>query len=66
MTVEVLNPDGLSKPDAYRHIAIATGSRIVFLAGQVAPSSSSTGRRTSWRRCATASAERPPRWASIR
>ena len=36
MTVEVLNPDGLVKPDMYRQVAIATGSRIVFLAGQVA------------------------------
>jgi enamine deaminase RidA (YjgF/YER057c/UK114 family) len=36
MTVEVLNPDGLVKPDVYRHVAIATGSRMVFLAGQVA------------------------------
>jgi enamine deaminase RidA (YjgF/YER057c/UK114 family) len=36
MTVEVLNPDGLVKPDAYRQVAIATGSRMVFLAGQVA------------------------------
>ena len=36
MTVVVLNPDGLVKPDMYRQVAIATGSRIVFLAGQVA------------------------------
>ncbi len=36
MTVEVLNPDGLPKPDLYRQVAVATGSRIVFLAGQVA------------------------------
>jgi enamine deaminase RidA (YjgF/YER057c/UK114 family) len=35
MTVEVVNPDGLVKPDAYRQVAIATGSRMVFLAGQV-------------------------------
>ena len=36
MTVEVLNPDGLPKPDRYRQVAIATGSRLVFIAGQVA------------------------------
>lgn len=36
MTVEVLNPEGLSKPDMYRQVAIATGSRLVFIAGQVA------------------------------
>lgn len=36
MTVEVLNPDGLPKPDAYRQVSVATGSKLVFLAGQVA------------------------------
>lgn len=36
MTVELRNPDGLPKPEVYRQSAIATGSRIVFLAGQVA------------------------------
>lgn len=36
MPVEVLNPDGLPKPDVYRQVAVATGSRLVFLAGQVA------------------------------
>ena len=36
MAVEVMNPSGLSKPDMYRQVAIATGSRLVFIAGQVA------------------------------
>jgi enamine deaminase RidA (YjgF/YER057c/UK114 family) len=36
MTVEVLNPAGLPQPDVYRQVSIATGSRLVFLAGQVA------------------------------
>lgn len=36
MPVELLNPDGLPKPDVYRQVAVATGSRTVFLAGQVA------------------------------
>ena len=36
MTVELLNPDGLFKPDSYHQVAIGTGSRIVFLSGQVA------------------------------
>ncbi|MPY92916.1 MAG: RidA family protein [Acidimicrobiia bacterium] len=36
MAIEALNPDGLPKPDAYRQVAVATGSRLVFLAGQVA------------------------------
>lgn len=36
MTIELVNPDGLPKPDAYRQLSIATGSKLVFLAGQVA------------------------------
>jgi enamine deaminase RidA (YjgF/YER057c/UK114 family) len=36
MTVELLNPDGLPKPDVYRQVAVATGTKFVFLAGQVA------------------------------
>jgi enamine deaminase RidA (YjgF/YER057c/UK114 family) len=36
MTVTLINPDGLPKPDVYRQLSIATGSRLVFLAGQVA------------------------------
>lgn len=36
MAVELVNPDGLPKPDVYRQLSIATGSRLVFLAGQVA------------------------------
>ncbi len=36
MTVELLNPDGLPKPDVYRQVAVATGTKLVFLAGQVA------------------------------
>jgi enamine deaminase RidA (YjgF/YER057c/UK114 family) len=36
MPVTLVNPDGLPKPDVYRQLSIATGSRLVFLAGQVA------------------------------
>jgi enamine deaminase RidA (YjgF/YER057c/UK114 family) len=36
MTVHVFNPDGLPKPEVYRQVALATGSRLVFVAGQVA------------------------------
>ena len=36
MPVEVFNPDGLPKPEVYRQVAVATGCRLVFLAGQVA------------------------------
>jgi len=36
MPVQLFNPDGLPKPDVYRQMAVATGTRMVFLAGQVA------------------------------
>ena len=36
MTVQVLNPDGIFKPDTYFQASIATGSRIICIAGQVA------------------------------
>jgi enamine deaminase RidA (YjgF/YER057c/UK114 family) len=36
MTITLLNPDGLPKVDIYRQVAVATGSRLVFIAGQVA------------------------------
>ncbi|MGI5291835.1 RidA family protein [Nonomuraea polychroma] len=36
MPVTLVNPDGLPKPDVYRQMSIATGSKLVFLAGQVA------------------------------
>lgn len=40
MAVELFNPDGLPKPEPYRQVAVATGSRLVFLAGQVARTAS--------------------------
>ena len=36
MAVELLNPEGLPKPDVYRQVAEATGTKLVFLSGQVA------------------------------
>jgi enamine deaminase RidA (YjgF/YER057c/UK114 family) len=36
MTVQLINPAGLPKPEVYRQMSVATGSRLVFLAGQVA------------------------------
>ncbi|EFL19684.1 RidA family protein [Streptomyces sp. C] len=36
MAITLVNPDGLPTVDAYRHVAVASGSRIVFIAGQVA------------------------------
>ncbi|MFI6943800.1 RidA family protein [Streptomyces sp. NPDC050418] len=36
MPVTLINPEGLPKPEVYRQMSVATGSRLVFLAGQVA------------------------------
>ncbi|NUW31194.1 RidA family protein [Nonomuraea sp. SMC257] len=36
MTITLVNPGGLPEIDAYRQVSIATGSRLVFVAGQVA------------------------------
>jgi enamine deaminase RidA (YjgF/YER057c/UK114 family) len=36
MTVELINPDDLSTPESYSQVAVATGTRLVFVAGQVA------------------------------
>jgi enamine deaminase RidA (YjgF/YER057c/UK114 family) len=35
MTVTLCNPDGLLATDAYHHVAVATGSKHVHVAGQV-------------------------------
>ncbi len=36
MAVTLVNPDGLPTVDAYSQVAISSGSRMVFIAGQVA------------------------------
>ncbi|MFH9083773.1 RidA family protein [Streptomyces sp. NPDC017673] len=36
MTTERVNPPGLSPPTGFSHAVVATGSRVVFLAGQTA------------------------------
>lgn len=36
MAVELVNPEGLPKPEAYAQVGVATGSRTVYLSGQVA------------------------------
>lgn len=36
MTVQLLNPEGLPKVDTHRQVSVATGSKLVFMAGQVA------------------------------
>lgn len=35
MAITLVNPGGLPAIDAYRQVSIATGSRLVFIAGQV-------------------------------
>ena len=34
MTLELINPEGLPAPPTYTHVVVATGSRMVFIAGQ--------------------------------
>ncbi|GHH03440.1 RidA family protein [Streptomyces lanatus] len=36
MAITLVNPSGLAKIDAYRQVSIASGSKLVFVAGQVA------------------------------
>ncbi|MCX4387976.1 RidA family protein [Micromonospora peucetia] len=36
MAITLVNPEGLPKVDLYRQVSVATGSKLVFLAGQVA------------------------------
>ncbi|MBA0053961.1 RidA family protein [Streptomyces sp. AJS327] len=36
MPVTLINPEGLPQPEVYRQLSVATGSQLVFLAGQVA------------------------------
>ncbi len=36
MTLELINPDELPTPESYTHVVVATGTRLVFIAGQVA------------------------------
>lgn len=34
MTLECINPEDLPAPSTYTHVVVATGSRLVFVAGQ--------------------------------
>ena len=36
MAVALVNPEGLPKVDIYRQVSVATGSKLVFIAGQIA------------------------------
>lgn len=42
MTLELINPEELSTPASYTHVVSATGSRLVFVAGQVADDAQGT------------------------
>ncbi|MFC9970496.1 RidA family protein [Spirillospora sp. NPDC127200] len=35
MAITLVNPEGLPKVDVYRQVAVASGSKLVFVAGQV-------------------------------
>ena len=34
MTLQLINPDDLPTPSTYTHVVVATGTRMVFIAGQ--------------------------------
>jgi enamine deaminase RidA (YjgF/YER057c/UK114 family) len=36
MPVDLINPDGVFKPPTYSQVAVATGSKTIYLSGQVA------------------------------
>jgi enamine deaminase RidA (YjgF/YER057c/UK114 family) len=36
MAITLVNPEGLPQVDVYRQVSIATGSKLIFIAGQVA------------------------------
>jgi enamine deaminase RidA (YjgF/YER057c/UK114 family) len=36
MAITLMNPTGLTKIDVYKQVSIASGSRLIFIAGQVA------------------------------
>jgi len=42
MPIELLNPSALPQPEHYRQVAVATGTRTVYLAGQVARAADGT------------------------
>lgn len=36
MAVDLVNPEGLPEVDLYRQVSVAGGSKLIFMAGQVA------------------------------
>ncbi|MEJ3656680.1 RidA family protein [Actinomycetes bacterium KLBMP 9759] len=39
MTIEIIRPDGLDDPATYSHVVVASGTRMVFVAGQMSDDS---------------------------
>jgi enamine deaminase RidA (YjgF/YER057c/UK114 family) len=39
MALQCINPDGITTPETYSHVIVASGTRLVFIAGQVAEDS---------------------------
>jgi len=42
MAVELINPDGLPIPESYTHAVVATGTKTVYVAGQVSEDAAGT------------------------
>jgi enamine deaminase RidA (YjgF/YER057c/UK114 family) len=42
MTIELLNPDGLPKPDVFYQVGVATGTKTIYVSGQVARTADGT------------------------
>jgi len=71
MALELINPDELPRPESYTHVVVATGSRLVFVAGQVADNAEgdlATQARLAFAnvgRCLAAAGARPDQVARI-
>jgi enamine deaminase RidA (YjgF/YER057c/UK114 family) len=71
MALELINPDELPRPESYTHVVVATGSRLVFIAGQVADNAEgdlATQARLAFAnvgRCLAAAGARPDQVARI-
>ena len=48
MTVQTLSPEGMFQPVPYDHVSIATGSRHVHVAGQIARSTVAGAKASGW------------------
>lgn len=64
MAITLVNPDGLPKIDVYRQVAVASGSKMVFVAGQVAWDADGVtiGEEISPRRSSSATSTSAPPW----